>query len=401
MASETEVRGELRVLTGNASAAYGAMLARPDVIALYPITPQTEVVELLSQFHANGLLNAEMMQVEGENSAISAVIAASVAGGRVFTATSSWGLAFMYDAVLMAAGTRIPLVMVNVNRETPGIYAVSCGRQDMMSIRDAGWIQIEAENCQDVLDTVIMAYRLAEDADILLPVMVSYDGYYISFLSEDVEIRRQEDVDQFLAPLKSQPERVKLVPGGPLGFHAHALLEDFMEYRYKHCIALEKAKSKQDEVEKEFEQIFGVNYGGSVVEYRTEDADVVLVAMGSSAGTARVAVDNKREQGIKAGMLKIRTFRPFPKERLMQALKGKKGIGVIDRSINFGWNCGHLYSEIKAVLLDMEEKIPMADYITGIASLDITIDHLERAISEVYQASQGKPYKQVSWLPLE
>lgn len=401
MTTEAQIRGERRVLTGNAASAYAAMLARPDVVALYPITPQTEIVELLSQFHANGQLEAEMIQVEGENSAISSVIAASVAGGRVFTATSSWGLAFMYDAVLMAAGTRIPLVMVNVNRETPGIYSVSCSRQDMMSVRDAGWIQIEAENCQEVLDLVIIAYRLAEDSEILLPVMVSYDGWYISFQSEDVIIPLQEDVDKYLAPLKSQPERTKLVPGGPLGFHAHALLEDFLEHRYKHCAALERAKNKQEEVEQEFGKIFGRKYSGAIEEYRTEDAEIVLLAMGSSASTSRVAIDRKREQGIKVGLVRVRTFRPFPRERLAKAFEGKKAIGVIDRSICFGWNSGHLWMETKAVLHDMNSTIPMLDYITGIASLDITIEHLERAIDEVNEASQGKSYKEVTWLPLE
>ena len=401
MAARTQAKGEVRVLTGNAAAAYGALLSKPDVLALFPITPQTEIVELLSRFHAQGILDAEMIQVEGENSALSSVIAASVAGGRTFTATSSWGLALMYDAVMMAAGMRVPVVMVNVNRETPGIYAVSCSRQDMMSVRDSGWIQIETESCQEVLDSVIMAYRLAEDSEILLPVMVSYDGWYLSFLSAEVEIPPQEDVDRFLAPLSSQPERLKLVPGGPLGFHAHALLEEFMEYRYKHCAALERAKKKQEQVEKDFEKIFGRSYGGSVEEYRADDAQIVLVTMGSSTGTARVAIDRKRDQGIKVGLIKVRMFRPFPRGRLAQALRGKKGIGIIDRSVCFGWNCGHLYMETKAVLQDLSTAIPMADFITGIASLDITIDHLERAIDDVRQASQGKPFKEVTWLPLE
>jgi len=396
-----EIKGERRVLTGNAAAAYGALLSRPDVVALYPITPQTEVVELLAQFHANGMLDAEMIQVEGENSAMSSIVAASVAGGRVFTATSSWGLAFMYDAVLMAAGMRVPAVMVNVNRETPGIYSVSCSRQDMMSVRDAGWIQIEVETTQEILDTVVMAYRLAEDSEILLPVMVSYDGYYLSFMSEDMEIPPQEYVDRFLAPLKDQPERLKLVPGGPLGFHAHALLEDFMEYRYKHCSALERTKDKLVQIEKEFEDIFGRSYHGAVEQYRCEDADIVLMTMGSSTGTARVAVDKKREQGIKVGLVKLRLFRPFPKDIVAKVLKGKKGVGVIDRSICFGWNCGHMYMEIKSALYDLDQKVKLVNYITGIASLDITIEHLERAVDEVHAASQGRECRDVTWLPLE
>jgi len=397
----TETKGERRVLTGNAAAAYGALLSRPDVVALYPITPQSEVVETLSKFYANGMLDAEMMQVEGENSAMSSIIAASVAGGRVFTATSSWGLAFMYDAVLMAAGMRIPAVMVNVNREMPGIYSVSCSRQDIMSVRDAGWIQIEVETTQEVLDTVIMAYRLAEDSEVQLPVMVSYDGYYLSFMSEDMEIPPQEYADRFLSVLKDQPERLKLVPGGPLGFHAHALLEDFMEYRYKHCAAIERAKTKIDQVEQEFEAIFGRKYGGVLEEYRCEDADVVLLTMGSSTGTARVAVDRKREQGIKVGLVKLRMLRPFPKGEIASVLKGKKAVGVIDRSVNFGWSSGHVYTEVQSALFGVDTDVKLLDYITGIASLDITIDHLERAIDEAYAASQGKEYKDVTWLPLE
>jgi pyruvate/2-oxoacid:ferredoxin oxidoreductase alpha subunit len=397
----TETKGERRVLTGNAAAAYGALLSKPDVVALYPITPQSEVVETLSKFYANGMLDAEMIQVEGENSAMSSIIAASVAGGRVFTATSSWGLAFMYDAVLMAAGMRIPAVMVNVNREMPGIYSVSCSRQDIMSVRDAGWVQIEVETTQEVLDTVIMAYRLAEDSEILLPVMVSYDGYYLSFMSEDMEIPPQEYADRFLAPLKDQPERVKLVPGGPLGFHAHALLEDFMEYRYKHCAALERVKDKIDQVEQEFEDVFGRKYGGVLEEYRCDDADIVLMTMGSSTGTARVAVDRKREQGIKVGLVKLRMLRPFPKEKVASVLKDKKAVGVIDRSVCFGWNCGHVYNEVQSALFGHDTNVKLLDYITGIASLDITISHLERAIDEAYAASQGKEYKDVTWLPLE
>jgi pyruvate/2-oxoacid:ferredoxin oxidoreductase alpha subunit len=177
------------------------MLCRPDVVALYPITPQTEVVEQLSQFSASGLLDAEMVEVEGENSAMNIVSAATMAGGRVFTATSSWGLAFMYDALLHASGLRAPVVMVNVNREMPGILAVSSGQQDMIATRDSGWIQVVAEDCQEILDLLIMAYRLAEDAEIQLPVMVNYDGFYLSYLSEGVNIPAREDVDAFLTAL--------------------------------------------------------------------------------------------------------------------------------------------------------------------------------------------------------
>ena len=216
--------GDTRVITGNAAAAYAVMLCRPDVIASYPITPQTEVVEQLSRFRADGLIEAEMIEVEGENSAMNAVTAAACAGARTFTATSSYGLAFMYDAMMVTASYRAPVVMVNVNRETPGILAVSCGQQDMISVRDSGWIQLIVEDCQEIMDTVIMAFRLAEDYDIQLPVMLNYDGYYVSYSAEAVKIPAQEEVDGFLAALAEQPRRMTLVPGKPLGIGTHGLL---------------------------------------------------------------------------------------------------------------------------------------------------------------------------------
>lgn len=396
-----QVRGELKVVTGNGAAAYGVLLCRPDVVAVYPITPQSEVGEKLTQFHADGILDAELVEVEGENSAMSVLIGASTAGGRVFTATSSWGLAYMHDTTLWAAGMRIPVVMVNVNREPPSLPTVACSRQDMMTVRDTGWIQIEAENCQEILDSVIMAYRLAEDVEILLPVMVSYDGFYLSYLSEGIHIPLQEDVDRFLSTLSSQPERPKVVPGGVACLATYVDRELATEFRYKHCSALERAKAKLAEIEKEFEGLFGRSYGGPIEEYCTDDAEIVLITMGSSTGAARVAVDRKRDQGIKVGLIKIRMFRPFPQERLIEALEGKKGIGIMDRSVCFGWNCGHLYMEVSAALGNRGIGIPMIDFIGGLAQLDITIEDNERLIEETYQAFQGKPYKKISWINLE
>ena len=393
-------KGEVKVITGNAAAAYGAMLCRPDVVASYPITPQTEVVEQLSRFHADGILDAEMVEVEGENSAMNIVAAATIAGGRAFTATSSWGLAFMYDALLQAAGFRAPVVMANVNREMPGILAVSCGQQDMVSTRDSGWIQMVVENCQEILDSIIMAFRLAEDIEIQLPVMVNYDGFYLSFLAEAVEIPAREDVDQFLAPLKLQPERSKLDPGRPLGCGTHGILIGFMELRYKHCAALERAKQKLDEIDREFGEFFGRSYGGQIEEYRTEDAEIVVLTSGSATGTARTVIDAKRAEGLKVGLIKLRMFRPFPRERLTRALKGKKAVGVLDRSVCFGWNCGPMYMELRALAPDIGF-IPMMSFIDGMANMDITIPHIERAIDDIYAASQGKPYQEVTWIPLE
>ena len=393
-------KGKVRVITGNAAAAYGAMLCRPDVATSYPITPMSEVAEQLSSFRANGLTDTEMVEVEGENSAMNVVLGASMAGGRVFTATSSWGLSFMYDAVEHASGYRAPIVMVIANRESPGILAVSGGQQDIISVRDTGWIQVIVEEGQEILDMVIMAFRLAEDYDIQLPVMVNYDGFYLSYMATAVDIPEQQDVDRFLAVLKQQPQRQILMPGEALGCGTHGIDLGFVELRYRQCVALERATTKLDEIDREFGEYFGRSYGGQIEEYRTDDADIIIVTSGGAAGTTRSVVDAKREEGIKVGLVKLRLFRPFPRKRLVEVLKGKKAIGVIDRSVDFGWNCGPMYMELRALKPEIGI-IPMLSYIDGLANLDITLPHIERAVDEVYKAAQGNTYQEVTWIPLE
>jgi len=393
-------KGQVRVITGNSAAAHAVRLCRPDVVASYPITPMSELVEQLSQFHADGLLDAEMVEVEGENSAMNAVVGASIAGGRAFTATSAAGLAFMFDAFLVAAGYRAPVVMANANREMTSIFSVSCGQQDIWTVRESGWIQIAVEGCQEIHDAIIMAFRLGEDYDIQLPVMVCYDGFYLSYSAEAVEIPPIEEVDKFLAPLKQQPERPRIIPGQALGCASHGILEGFMELRYKHSKAMTRVPKKLDEIDDAFGKQFGRCYGGQIEEYRTEDADIVLVTSGSVTGTARTVVDAKREEGIKVGLVKMRMFRPFPRERLAQVLKGRKAIGVIDRAVCFGWDCGPMYLELRALTPDIGN-IPMLDYIDGLANLDITIPHIERVVNETSAAAQGKPYQEVTWIPLE
>jgi pyruvate ferredoxin oxidoreductase alpha subunit len=393
-------KSETMVITGNAVCAYAAMLCRPDVISIYPITPQSEVGEQLSRFKADGIIDAEMIEVEGENSAMNSVLAASCAGARVFTGTSSYGLVFMYDALLSASGYRAPVVMANVNRETPGIHGVSCGQQDMISTRDSGWIQIIVENNQEILDTIIMSYRLAEDHDILLPVMLNYDGYYLSYLAEAVEIPAIEDIDDYLAVLKKQPERMKLIPGRALGCGTHGILRPYTEMRYKHLAAMDRAKAKFDEIDKEFAAAFGRSYGGQIEEYRNDDAEITLVTSGSASGTGKAVVDARREEGLKVGLVKIRMFRPFPRERLVQALKGKKAIGVLDRSVGFGWNSGPMYMETRALCPEIGS-VPMLSFIDGIANIDITVTNVSRMIDYINNAAQGKSYQETTWMSLE
>jgi pyruvate ferredoxin oxidoreductase alpha subunit len=393
-------KGKVSVMMGNAVAATVARLCRPEVVSLYPITPQSEVAETMSGFVADGSLDAEIVEVEGENSAMNVCRAASLAGARTFTATSSYGLVYMYDTVLETAGFRAPVVMVNVNRETPGIHAVSSGQQDMISTRDAGWIQIIVENNQEIADQLIMCYRLAEDYDIQLPVMLNYDGYYLSYLNEEVEIPEQSDVDAFLAPLKNQPRRPRIIPGKSTGCGTHGMEMGYVESRYKHWSAMDRAKKKVDEIDKEFGEYFGRSYGGQIEEYRMKDAEIVILASGSAAGTAKTVVDTKREQGLKVGLIKLRLYRPFPEERLVQAIKGKKAVGVIDRSISFGWKAGPMAVELKA-LCSQIGSIPILSYIDGLANLDITIPHIGRVVDEVNAAAKGKPYQEVTWIPME
>lgn len=387
-----------KVITGNAAAAYGVLRCRPDVVSAYPITPQSELVEVLAKFHADGILDCEYVAVEGENSAQNVVCAAAMGGGRAFTATSSYGLVYMYDTLLQTAGFRAPVVMVNVNREPPGIHAVYSGQQDMISTRDSGWVQIIVENCQEILDSVIMCYRLAEDYDIQLPVMLNYDGYYLSFLAEAVQIPEQEAVDQFLAPLKDQPQRMTLKPGTATGCGSHGIGAGFVEFRKKHMAALERVKDKWDEIDSSFNQAFGRSYGGQIEAYRCDDADIVLVTSGSAVGTARTVIDAKRQEGIKVGLVKLRLFRPFPVERLTPVLKGKKAVGVLDRSICFGWGCGPLYMELNAITRHIGI-MPMLSFIDGLANMDITKEHIAGMVDDIHNASQGNACREVTWLP--
>jgi pyruvate ferredoxin oxidoreductase alpha subunit len=390
---------ETRVLTGNGCSAYAVRLCRPDVVALYPITPQSEVVEQLTRFKADGQLAAEMIEVEGENSAMNSVTAACIAGGRVYTATASYGLVFMYDAMCQTSGFRAPVVMTNVNREIPGIHAVSTSQQDLISVRDIGWLQVIVEDDQEIVDMTIQAYRLAEDYDIQLPLMLNYDGYYVSFSAEAVKFPMIEDVDEFLAVLKKQPERMKLVPGVPRGT-SHGILNTYTELRYKHLAAMERAKAKFDQIDKEYGDMFGRYYGGQIEEYRTDGAEIILVTTGSATGTAKTVVDELRAKGVKVGVVKIRLYRPFPREKLANALKGRKAIGILDRSVGFGWNCGPMYQEVRALTPEIG-KVPLMSFIDGIANVDITKPSIEKMIQYLQAAAAGKPYQETTWMTLE
>ena len=389
---------EIKVLDGNRAAAYGAMLCQPDVIAAYPITPQSEVVETLFNFKAQGLLNAELIEPESEHSSMGTLRGASIAGGRAFTATAAQGLLFMFENCIQVATQRLPIVMVNVCREVSGPHIVVCGHSDIMMAKEMGWIQLHAQSCQEILDLIVMAFKLAEDPQIRIPTVVCYDGWYLSHLWEPVEIPTRGEVEQFLPPLEMG---LKIDPKTPMVFGPLITSRPATEYRYKQSAAISRAKAKFDEIEQEFREIFGRGYGGQVEEYRTDDADIVLIAMGSCASTARVAIDKKREEGLKVGLIRIRMFRPFPRERLVTALKQRRAIGAIDRSVSFGWDCGNIFVELKAALYNSEINAPMLNFICGLCDSDVTTEIIERAIDIVGHAAQGKLCNEVTWLDIE
>ena len=394
---ESGITSHMKVLDGNRAAAYGAMLCRPDVICAYPITPQTEILEQLYQFKADERLNAEMVAPESEHSAMSILRGAAGCGGRTFTATAAQGLAFMFEVCIHVATHRLPVVMVNVCREMIAPHSVTNSHQDAMMVRDMGWIQIHAQNCQEIIDAIIMAYRLAEDPEILIPVMICYDGYYLSYQWEPVEIPSQQAVDLFLPPLVISPI---IDPENPMTFGPFIPGEMGIEYRFKHTAAIERAKERIDLIDKEFNQHFGRSYGGQIEEYRASDANVILLAVGSCASTAKVAIDNKREKGIMVGLINVRMIRPFPKERLVKVLEGKNAVGVIDRNICFGWSCGALFMEVQSALYGLSTRPPVLNFICGLCGLDITVGIIEMAIEYTSQAARGQEYQEVTWLDL-
>ncbi|MDR0621140.1 MAG: pyruvate synthase subunit PorA [Deltaproteobacteria bacterium] len=387
---------DVKVLSGNKAAAHGVRLARPDVIAMYPITPQTPLAEELAKFHAEGLIDAEIIEVEGEHTAMSAITGAAVAGGRVFTATSSWGLSYMNEPFMFCAGNRVPAVMVNVTRETSSLRGVGGSRQDIMTARDGGWIQIEPETCQEVLDSVLIAYRLSEDPRVLLPVVVAYDGFFLSHQYERVEVPDQATVDKFLAPVSARI-RSKLDDPRTLHFSISLAGMDFANYRKMALEAMEGAKAIHGEVEDEFAALFGRRYG-MIDTYRADDAEIIYLTAGSCSGTIRTIVDRARNRGHKIGLARLRVFRPYPREEMARVLEGKKAVAVIERSICLGWNCGHLFQEARAVLPDVTNPPKMVDFIDGLSSLDITADHLEKALAITMAAADGQTVKETNWL---
>lgn len=387
--------GKIKVLTGNYTAAEAAALCRPDLIAAYPITPQSSVVEGLAAKVHNGELDANLVQVESEHSAMSVVQGAAAGGGRVFTATSAQGLALMYEPYFRMSTLRMPMVMALATREMTSPETVWSGQQDAISVRDAGWIQVFCDNNQEIMDMVIQGYKLTEHPDVLIPVNVCYDGFYSSHLTEGVDVPSQKEVDAFL-PAPSFKHCV-LDPDKPFALDPLTPGPLLMKYRKGHLDAMERALDVLEEIDKEFGKAFGRSYGGAISEYRTEDADVVLVTIGGMTGTGMDAVDIAREKGIKAGLIKLRFIRPFPGKRIAKALEGKKAFAVVDRSVCFGWSQGPMHMEVKASIADVNEKYAHFSAIGGLGGADISLQNMLDTIEELDAQKNEPGEKAVKW----
>lgn len=390
----------LKVLSGNGAAAYAAKLARIEVAAVYPITPQSQIGEDISKFVANGELDCDIIEAEGEHSVLSAIIGAAVTGARVFTATSSHGLAYMNEPMFFAAGMRVPMVMVDVTRETAAQRGISTSRQDVASVRDSGWLQIDPADSQELIDSIIMAYKLSEDPEVLLPTLVTSDGFFMSHLYEPVDVPDQELVDKFLGSAKDK-KRTRFSDGKSMQFALTLSGKPYCRYRYQTLNAIDNVKNVFPKIEKEFEEMFGRSYGGMVEEYKTEDAEYILMTNGSASGMAKNVIDDARAAGLKVGLARIRLFRPYPREKVVSVLKGKKACGVIDRSIALGWNCGHLFQEARAAIACEDNMPKMLSFIDGVSTMDITREHIELALGMTIAAGNGEPVKETNWLTWE
>ncbi len=362
-----------KVLTGNVAVAYGAMLADVQVVPAYPITPQTTIIEELATMQAEGLVDLDYIRVESEHSAMAACIGASMGGARAFTATCGQGLFLMHEMLHYATGARTPVVLANVNRAAAAPWSIWSDQTDSVSQRETGWIQLYCEGNQEVLDTTIMAFKIAET--LRLPAMIVLDAFFLSHTSEPIDIPDRETVRDFLPPF--DPGDLWLDPNNPRTFGGITMSDAYMEFRWQIQRDMEKAKGVITEVHEEFAKVFGRKYH-QVEAYRAEDADVVMVVSGTVASTSRDAIDLLREKGQQVGMVKLKTLRPFPREEIVAVLKGKKKVAIIDRNFSPGAT-GIWAQEIRSALYELPEgdRPLIYGYIAGLGGRDISVKIIE------------------------
>lgn len=385
-------------MSGNEAVAYAIRQVNPDVMPAFPITPSTEIPQMVSTYIANGEIETEFIPVESEHSAMSAAIGAQAAGARSLTATSSAGLALMWEELLLAASNRMPLVLTLVNRTLSGPININCDHSDGMGARDTGWIQIYAENNQEAYDNFIQAYPIAEHAGVHLPIMVCQDGFITSHAVENIELLEDACVTDFVGVY--QPEEYLLNPGKPIAVGPYSVTGYVMEAKKNQELALENAKAVILEVAERYKKISGRSYG-LFEEYKTEDADYIMLLMGSAAGTAKQAVDDLRAKGKKVGVIKLRVFRPFPAEELAKALQHCKTVAIMDRCESYNGNGGPLGSEVTAALFRNKVMIDAVNYIYGLGGRDFTVKEVYDIFEELeYANANGMKIEQYQYIGL-
>ena len=381
----------MKVISADHAVAHGVRLARAEIIPAFPITPQTLIVELLSEFINDGELDADFMPVESEHSAMSAAIGASAGGVRAFTATSSQGLALMHEMLYAAPHNRLPVVLANVNRSLGAASGIWVEYNDSMPERESGWLQVYIEDNQEALDMVIQAFRIGEDRNVMLPIMVCLDGFVLSHTVERVDLPDQRAVDGFLP--RFQPMNV-LDSDEPKTMNPIAPPEYAMEMRYQLDRVIEGSREVIQKVDAEYESMTGRRYGGLLDTYMMEDADFALITVGTATSTARVVVDRLRKGGKKFGLIKLRFMRPFPGEELRAATKGLKALGVFDRSLSFN-GFGPVFTETRNAL--HSSGFPVTNHIAGLGGRDLTYEDVRKMYEAIEASAGGRPYRECNW----
>ncbi len=362
-----------KFLSGDEAFAYGVRLARPDVISAYPITPQTVVVEKLSEFVEDGSLKSDFIHVESEHSALSCAMGVSAAGSRAFTATSSQGLLYMAECLVYASGGRFPIVMMNANRSTALPWNIYGDQRDSLALLDSGWIQAYAKDAQEALDFALLSYYVAEHKKVQTPFMVNLDGFALTHTFESVDVPEQKKADEFLPHFETDN---KFDFDKPVNMAFSAGPDTNTYFKFKEHRALLNVPEVVNEAEAKFEKIFGRRYTGLTENYRTEDAEFVIVTLGSISGLVQQVVDKLREQGVKAGLLRIRYMRPFPEKEIAETLKNAKAVAVLEKDISFGAE-GTVYTNVNSALKKAGLDIPSVNYIGGLGGKDISAEEIE------------------------
>lgn len=369
-------------LSGNEAVAIALRQINPDVFPAFPITPSTEIPQYFATFVANGQVDTEFIPVESEHSSMSATIGASSAGARALTATSSCGMAFMWEELYIAASNRLPLALALVNRALSGPININCDHSDSMGARDAGWIQMYAETNQEAYDNMVQAFRISEHKDVRLPIMICQDGFITSHAVQNIELLEDDEVKNFVG--EYEPENYLLNPECPMAVGPYALTDYYMEAKRNQAEGMANVSRVVLKVAKEFEELSGRQYG-LFEEYRMEDAERAVIIIGSAAGTTKDAVDKLREKGEKVGMIKIRLYRPFPADELAEALKDVKAVAIMDRSESYTNHGGPLGADVMSALFRARSKALAINYVYGLGGRDVRVEDMEDVYATLQQ----------------